>query len=702
MSTEGGRKGTFRAATVMGLVVAVALLGLAASGQACWWSNSPTQTLTQWVAGVGNWFVAANWDAGVPTATGTARVDNNGWPTISTTGAVAGTLQLGYSLTGSGGNLDLEPGGTLVVKSGEYVGLQGYGTVLQNGGANTITGGQLDLGYGVNGNGAYLMETGSLTIYGGEIIGDQGLGAFLQAGGANSVTNGDLVVGSGSLSDGAFALDGGSLVVAGDEIIGGSGLGAFEQTGGSNVINSSCNQNNYNQGGCTWTLTGGNGCGVGQCDNNRNHLGDYCQSFHSTCPSQNGGSTPSFMCGLPSQGGNKGSAYNCGNQKQGGDDQFLKCVDRHHGGNFSQFLNCSNQGQSSGKSNNCGGWGQWGGGQSWGCQNQSSCGGLTLGQVQESEGNYFLGGGVLTVNGNEVVGDDGFGFFRQTNGQNSITGNFIIGENSLGNGAFFLQGGTVTVAQNTFIGGVGQNQDSFNQNQCYGQTWNQCGSYQWGCGQTYNCGYQNQCGGQSQNLGGIGFYNQNGGSFTDSGTVYLGGNQQGSVCLMYLQGGSGALQISSAAVNIDLLSGGFTLGPAASLMVGSGGGVDIIGGNFVNNSTNETALADLGNLTLYFDGGTSSTLEVSGSNLGAVATGFTGNFTLGSLTIGSTSPARVKLVDNVNNGNRGNHNAAEALYVQNVTVAAGSTLNLNGLKLYYHGTLSNQGTITGGTPILVP
>ena len=85
-----------------------------------------------------------------------------------------------------------------------------------------------------------------------------------------------------------------------------------------------------------------------------------------------------------------------------------------------------------------------------------------------------------------------------------------------------------------------------------------------------------------------------------------------------------------------------------------------------------------------------------------MATGFTGNFTLGSLTIGSTSPARVKLVDNVNNGNRGNHNAAEALYVQNVTVAAGSTLNLNGLKLYYHGTLSNQGTITGGTPILVP
>jgi hypothetical protein len=121
--------------------------------------------------------------------------------------------------------------------------------------------------------------------------------------------------------------------------------------------------------------------------------------------------------------------------------------------------------------------------------------------------------------------------------------------------------------------------------------------------------------------------------------------------------------------------------------------VDIVGGNFVNNSTNSAALIGLNGLTLSFDGGTSSTLEVAGANLGAVAAGFTGNFALAGLTIGSASPAKVTLV--------GNGQSNRALYVQNVTVKAGSTLNLNGLKLYYR-TLSNLGTITGGTPILVP
>ena len=94
-----------------------------------------------------------------------------------------------------------------------------------------------------------------------------------------------------------------------------------------------------------------------------------------------------------------------------------------------------------------------------------------------------------------------------------------------------------------------------------------------------------------------------------------------------------------------------------------------------------------------------SSFEVAGLDMGPQAAGYVSDFALGCLTVGGRQPANVKLVDVTDNGNRSG--VAEVLYVHDVVVGAGSTLSLNGLTLYYDGTLSNAGRITGGQVIRV-
>jgi hypothetical protein len=80
------------------------------------------------------------------------------------------------------------------------------------------------------------------------------------------------------------------------------------------------------------------------------------------------------------------------------------------------------------------------------------------------------------------------------------------------------------------------------------------------------------------------------------------------------------------------------------------------------------------------------TLEVMSQDLGNVAAGFTNNFAYYGLSLSNST--YVRLVDNSHNSQGG---AAEALYVDNLNVPGGSTLDLNGLHLYtriaqIHGT----------------
>jgi hypothetical protein len=97
-------------------------------------------------------------------------------------------------------------------------------------------------------------------------------------------------------------------------------------------------------------------------------------------------------------------------------------------------------------------------------------------------------------------------------------------------------------------------------------------------------------------------------------------------------------------------------------------------------STNPASLSGLNNVTFEFAGGPADIdpLEVAGADLGAVASGFQNNFALDGLTIGAGQIGRVRLVDLFNNSP-----GSEALYVERLAIGPGSSLDLNGLRLYY-------------------
>jgi hypothetical protein len=92
---------------------------------------------------------------------------------------------------------------------------------------------------------------------------------------------------------------------------------------------------------------------------------------------------------------------------------------------------------------------------------------------------------------------------------------------------------------------------------------------------------------------------------------------------------------------------------------------------------------------------------VASEDFGLDASAFYDNFSIAALVIGGDRPAAVRLTDEFDNGNRGIVDQ-EALYVHDIVIGPGSVLDLNGIALYYDGTLDNQGTILGGTPAQVP
>jgi len=206
------------------------------------------------------------------------------------TNQVAGYLSLGYN-PGDNGSYNLNDATLSMVNANvEAVGVNGTGTFTQYGGLNNITlGSHLLLAQGPNSQGTYLLNAGTLNAAGnpvsGEVdegIGYNGTGTFVQSGGINKFSD-DVVVGFGSLgtytlgavatltttsgteiiglasgstgvfahnggynqaaelyigsdagSTGTYNLNSGTLYVFDDEYVGFSGTGTFTQTGGMN------------------------------------------------------------------------------------------------------------------------------------------------------------------------------------------------------------------------------------------------------------------------------------------------------------------------------------------------------------------------------------------------------------------------------------------------------------------------------------
>lgn len=140
---------------------------------------------------------------------------------------------------------------------------------------------------------------------------------------------------------------------------------------------------------------------------------------------------------------------------------------------------------------------------------------------------------------------------------------------------------------------------------------------------------------------------------------------------------------------LSLGGGQFIASPGAT--------IHMDGASLFNYSTDSDALSGLGNLSLIFEGGQDSlaAFEVAGEDLGDNLLGYFDNFLLGTLQVGGDEAGWLELVDLVDN--QIDYDGPEALYVKNLIVTEGSTLELNGLNLYYlNGDIADGASISEG------
>ena len=278
------------------------------------------------------------------------------------------------------------------------------------------------------------------------------------------------------------------------------------------------------------------------------------------------------------------------------------------------------------------------------------------------DGTYELSGTGSLVAAKEYLGWAGVGTFYHSGGTNSISGGLYVGYNASTNNTYLLSGTGIITANIERVGNSGK-------------------------------GVFEQTGGINNVLGtltlgsssvGTGSYSISAGSLSVS-TFNIGYN------------GTGTFSITdpSASITVSTL---LSLGGKGSLSAVPGSTIHMTGTSFENHSSSESNLADLSNLTFVYDNqtpGVSDSFEVASADLGRDPTGFVNNFALGGIELDNN--ALVKLIDSYNNGNpNGVGGTAEALYLEELTLLPGSTLDLNNLHLYVCDLNHQGGAIIGG------
>lgn len=486
-----------------------------------------------------------------------------------------------------------------------------------------------------------LYAGGTLAVSKNEYLGVSGRGNFFQFGGAHAVACGSLTLGKEAAAAGSYFLIDGSLTVKSGTIIGQLGRGAFFQYAGTQRIE----------------------CGGLTLAQAASAQGSYALQ---------GGSL--LVAGDENVGLSGTAAF----------DQF-------------------------------------------GGTNSAACGSLYVGKNVGSSAAYALHNGTLQV-GDEVLGQDGDSAFSQYGGFNIVSDSLTAGVSATGSDAYDLSGGCMAV--------------------CGNETWGVDGvGVYYQDGGAHFVGSALTIGGHADALA---FFEIQDGDLTA---------QQVRVGML---GGEGFLGIYGPDPTFTVTDT-ITLGPDAELATEDGATIHMTGpaGDFRNTSTNELALAGLDTLTVVFEGGLSAygsggycnhddgcngynadndsksgygsggcsrddngsscgsrdadqrcsganawaTFEVAGKDLGGAAAGFAQNFAINGLLVGGAKAARVQLVDASDNGNRRlsfRHNGNEALYTHKVVVTKGSTLDLNGLKVYCDGTVNILGTVLNGSIVIVP
>lgn len=380
-----------------------------------------------------------------------------------------GVLNIGYN-SGSSGDYMLSGAGTLFAGS-EYVGNGGSGSFVQSGSANKAL--NVYVGYDAGSSGNYALGgTGSLCISsaGTEFVGCSGTGVFNQSGGTNSLgNNAVLYVGYNSGSTGTYSLTGtGSLSVSLNEQIGINGAGNFNQGGGTNTAGSAIYLGYDIASTGTYAMSDGTLDTIGADQNGYSEYIGYCGTGNFN---QSGGTNTASYIVLGANSGSTGTytlssgtlscAYigigqiGSGNLNQTGGS--LSASDHFSVGNltgangtytlsgngilFAYYGDIGFQG--TGIFNQTGG-------------TNSINSGLYLGGTFDGAGGmgtYLLSGtGTLAVGGNEYVGYNGTGFFSQSGGTNTISGELDLGNNPSSTGNYTLNGGTLA-ASAVYVGG---------------------------------------------------------------------------------------------------------------------------------------------------------------------------------------------------------------------------------------------------------
>ncbi len=695
-------------------------------------------------------------------SSGHQYIGHSGTGTFTQTG---GTNTLKFYLylgqySGASGTYELS-GGELSSWN-QYIGCSGVGTFIQTGGTNTLAW-SLDIGHSFGGSGAYeLSGTGQLSAN-REYVGQNWQGAFTHDGGSNTVgylligshgqynfsngmlqvtaglnLNGDLDLGgqSWSLDQEAFILNfAGGTVLDGKEAVVSLGTNSLAVVPAgfdpATVFKSYSNVGMTHTAGNTLVVPAGIGFGgSGEIDDYVQCAGTITANIGGFIDLNNGLSVTT------------GAEINLGSGTLTVEDDIsgmsggelssgCQCIGRFGTGTFTQTggtntgsllqLGCHSgfsgtyELSDGGLSSNDQYIGHYGTGtfiQTGGTNTIDR--GLSLGCWSGSSGTYELSNGELSSLSQYIGHFGDTGAFTQTGGTNTLI-HLYLGYISSSSGTYELSNGELS-SLSQYIGrsGTGTFTQSSGTNTISEDLhlgWNpgSSGTYELSNGELSS-------GRQYIGYHGTGTFIQTGGTNTinydlslglwssSSGTYDISGGSLSVPNLYIGVNGSGVFNITDAAADITV-SELLHFGPDSTFTAVEGGTIHMTGSAFEVESIDPHTLAGLENVALIFEGGMEDVdpMEIAGENRGAVMDGLVENFALGTLQLGGDAGVgQLQLVDNFDN--QPSWEGDEALYVKNLILGAGSSLDLNGYDLFYLSFIDYGGTIylNGGSLSAVP
>jgi fibronectin-binding autotransporter adhesin len=331
----------------------------------------------------------------------------------------ASELYVGFN-TGADGTYQINNGVSLLQASQVHIGHSGTGTFLHSAGTSALA--DLTLGTNTGGDGSYeLSGTGVLTVVGGqESIGFAGTGSFDQSGGTNTATS-NLTLGFYSSGNGSYALSGGSLSTS-HQVVGLGGTGSFNQSGGSNDTSGNLYLGANPGASGTYTISGGTYDIAGDI------IGGAGQS---TLNFEGGGTLTVGGLDITVDTFNVGLA-SISNGSYDHDPGRTLSADNSTIGVFGT-----------------GTFNQGGGTHSVGTS-------LSVGGAAGAQGTYNLSGTGTLSAPSQTIGLVGTGVFDQSGGTNTVTagGDLELATNVGSSGTYTLSGGSLSVGGN-IVGGLG-------------------------------------------------------------------------------------------------------------------------------------------------------------------------------------------------------------------------------------------------------